>query len=124
MSQRYDQPATASVRGSRDFAGLTSLPHAPSGDLLCGGPSDEGGLEPGSAAGMTVTGEFVPGEALQVGRGVSRGPRDFYSGARRAGARRGWMAGLRLDAYTWRAILLMLSFLAFGLIVSSFVLSL
>lgn len=62
--------------------------------------------------------------AASRGRGAAVARQDFYGRGARQAARRGWLAWAFLDSYSWRAILLMLSFLAFGLVVSSFVLSL
>lgn len=146
MSQRYDQPPTPSVRGSRDIGFPSTSAVAP----CCGVAAEdsraaasvlvaEGSGESRTARGVRSEighglggpqgrvvidcGSVSAAVETPVGRDDSPGKRDFYSGLRRPG-RWGWMASLRLDAYAWRAIFLMLSFLAFGLIVSSFVLSL
>lgn len=142
MSQRYDQSLTLQPGVVSDLssvpsdtsrnAGVVSRAPSSSDSLLlqdaalkaAGFEADGGAFE---ADGGADGGALVGSQAMVAasrGRGTAVSRPDFYGRGTRHAARRGWLAWAFLDSYSWRAILLMLSFLAFGLVVSSFVLSL
>jgi hypothetical protein len=138
MSQRYDQSLTLQTGVVSDLssvpaetnrnAGVAGRAPSSSDSLLlqdaalkaAGFEADGGAFE--ANGGTLVGSQAVVAASRWQGAAVSRP--DFYGRGTRHAARRGWLAWAFLDSYSWRAILLMLSFLAFGLVVSSFVLSL
>ncbi len=147
MSQRYDQPLTSQPRRVSDLsfvpveAGHTVSTSAAISPASSPGSLSRPALSPDllsfedvalKAASLEADGGAVVSTqavvAVSHGRGAGVSRPDFYGrGTRQAAgrvSRRGWLAWAFLDGYSWRAILLMLSFLAFGLVVSSFVLSL
>lgn len=142
MSQRYDQSLTLQPGVVSDLssvpadtsrnAGVVSRAPSSSDSLLQDAALKAAGFEAdgeadGGADGEADGGALVGSQAMVAasrGRGAAVSRPDFYGRGTRHAARRGWLAWAFLDSYSWRAILLMLSFLAFGLVVSSFVLSL
>jgi len=121
MSQRYDRPPTL---GCREGGDLSLVPHELSQpvdgpvETTAGGWREPDPVPAKLLATASTSAGQVAGQVASVGR------RDFYGQGTGHATRRGWLAVAVRDSYSWRAILLMLSFLAFGLIVSSFVLSL